>query len=264
MIIQIPGFKGGLANSVYESLSKQTYQSAKGLNVFTFPNILLPNHSIDNDATDKTLNNIKLNAFIKGSDGRNYFKGFDEAGGTVLTIWDAATGALGSVTALTAEATAAGAGGSHGMVEFLSYLWFYETSTIIQNFNFTAIDDAVVTSVSDQALIFVHQGLGKMFYTVSAYQIGSSADITPTNAAVITFDNAMRVVQMAEYGRFVVVGLNNVNGASSSKLAIWDGSSTTVDDIIHLGDTGIQSVVNVNGSIYILTSTNPFGWGSKN
>ena len=262
--IIIPGFKGGIANSLFDPLSKQTYQTAKGLDVFMFPNILKPNHDITNDATDKTLNNIKLNAFIKGSDGKNYFKGFDNSAGTTLTIWDASTGGLGSTTSLTAETTAAGAGGSHGIVEFLAYLWYFESSTVIQNFNFTTIDDAVVASISDQAPIFVHQGLGKMFYTVSAYQIGSSADITPTNTAVITFDNAMRVVQMAESGRFVAIGLNHVNGASSSKIAIWDGSSTTIDDLIDLGDTGIQSVVNVNGIIYVLTSTNPFGYGAKN
>ena len=264
MPIIIPGFKGGMANSLFDPLSKQTFQSANGLDVFTYPNILVPHHTIANDVTDKTPNKTKLDFFYKASDGIGYFKGFDESGGTVLTIWDASSGALGSTVSLTAETVATGAGGAHGMVEFLSNLWLFQTSSVIQRFDFSSITAAVVSTVSDTAPIFVHEGLAKMFYTVSAYQIGASADITPANTAVITFDNSITIAQMAALGQFVVIGLNKKNAAGPSQLAIWDGASSTLEDLINLGDTGIQSVVNVNGEIYVITSSNTHGWGSKN
>lgn len=261
--IIIPGFKGGIANSLLDPLSKQTYQTAKGLDIFSLPNILRSHYAIDNDITDKTLNNIKLNSYYKGSDGNNYFKGFDEAGGTVLTIWDAGSAGLGSITSLTAETTAAGNVATHGMVEFLANLWYWQTASVLARFDFSTITSNVLTAINSIAPIFVHRGLAKMFYTVSNYQIGGSLTTSPAATVLLTFDNADRVVQMAEYQRWVAVAVNNVNASSSSKIAIWDGSSTTLDDLIDLGDIGIQTMVNVNGVLYVLTSTNPHGWGAK-
>src|SRR3990167_8538006 len=156
--IIIPGFKGGMANSLFDPLSKQTYQTAKGLDTSSLPNILRPHYSIADDVTDKTLNNIKLNSYYKGSDGVNYFKGFDEAGGTILTIWDASSAGLGSTPSLTAETTAAGNSSAHGMVEFLANIWYWQTLSVLARFDFSTITSNVLTGINNIAPIFVHRG----------------------------------------------------------------------------------------------------------
>ena len=262
--IIIPGYKGGFTNDLFDSLKKQTFQKAQDLDIFTNTVSLKPHLALVTDTTDKTLSTIDLTSAILASDGRLYFKGFGTNGST-CTIWDAGLpGALGTATALTAEATASGTGNLHDIVEFLSDLFYFESTTRIQAFDIGGA--AVVTNavnVSSQAPIFVHEGLKKMFYTVAANQIGATITSTISNTALLTFGEDIKVVQMVQYDRFVVVGIKT-GGSKSSKLAIWDGSSTTIESLVDIGDTGLQAIVNVNGSIYCLTASNSEGFGKEN
>src|SRR3990167_8865062 len=263
-IITIDGFAGGLANDPYDPLNKQTFQTAKDLEVFTATRTLSPHLALGADLTDKTRNNIKLSAAIKASDGRIYFKGFDESTGAVLTIWDAGT-SLGSSSSLTAETTASGAGGGFGMVEFNSDIFYYESSSIIQAFDIgcsTIVTNAV--AVNNTCPIFVHEGLNTMFYTVSNKAIGKTTSSTISSTAALTFGDDQRPIMMTHLGQFVVIGLNTANNSKTSKLAIWDGSSTAIDDLIDIGDTGLQGIANLNGTIYMITTSNAAGFGKFN
>ena len=257
--IIIPGFKGGLAKEIFGVPRAQTFQTAKDLDIFTRMRTLGPHLGLGADTTDKTRNNIKLDSVIKAADGRIYFKGFDEAGGTVLTIWDAST-SLGSSTALTAETVASGAGGGFGIVEFLSDLFYYESSTRIQAFDIGGA--AVVTNaiaVNNTCPIFVHEGLKKMFYTVAANQIGGTSTSTISSTALLTFGEDIRPKRMAHWGQFIAIGLNTINNSKNAQIAIWNGSSSTIEDLIDVGDIGLQGIVNLGGHIYIITSSNPAG-----
>ena len=257
--IQIPGFKGGYSNDKYSSISKQTFQKAENLDIFTLEKVLTSLLRLRTDTTDKTLANIKLNSAIMAADGRVYFRGFDEATGNTLTIWDAGLPVnLDDITAITAEATASGTSSNHGMVEFLSDLFYYESATRIQAFDIGGA--AVVTNavnVNDTMPIFVHTGLKKMFYTVANNQIGATTSATISATALITFEEDQRPVMCAEFGRFVAVGLKTANQSKTSKIAIWDGSSTTIDDLIDIGDVGLQGLVNVGGVLYALVVSQP-------
>ena len=261
--ITIPGFKGGYTNDLFD-LNGQTYQAAQDLDVITNSQSLTPHLALGADLTDKTRNNIKLDSVIKASDGRIYFKGFDNSAGTTLTLWDAGA-SLGTSRALTAEATASGAGGGFGMVEFNSDIFYYESDTRIQAFDIGG--SAIVTNavtVNNTCPIFVHEGLKKMFYTVTTSAIGATSTSTISSSALITFGDDQRPKMMAALGRFVVVGLNTANNSKTSKLVVWDGASTTIDDLIDIGDTGLQGIANVGGIIYILCSSNTVGSGKFN
>ena len=254
--IQISGFKGGYTNDLFDPLSRQTFQIAKDLDIISSSNMMVPHKALGTDATDKTLNNIKIDSTIIASDGRIYLKGFDNTSGTTLTIWDAAT-TLNASTDLTAETVASGAGGGHGIVEFLSDLFYYESATRIQAFDIGG--GAVVTNavaVNNTMPIFVHDGLKKMFYTVAANQIGGTATTTISSTALLTLNEDERPRMATHFGRFVVIGINVVNGSRTSKLGIWDGSATALDDLIDVGDVNIQAIANVNGTIYVITASN--------
>ncbi len=257
--IIIPGFKGGYSNDLFSSLDSQKFQSAKDLEVFTNDRTISPHLALGIDTTDKTINNVQPVSGIKASDGKYYFTGFDSTAGTTATLWQAST--LGTSTPLISKDTSSTSRFGKP-VEFLSNL-FYTDGVSMRKFNLTSGSDLGIT-VSNQADIFVHEGLGKMYYTVSAYQIGSSDDITPTSTAVLTFNNNQLITNMCPFGQYVAVGLHTSNENQTSKIAIWDGSAFTIEDLIDIGDTGLQGIANVNGTIYALCSSNVNGTGKFN
>src|SRR3990167_10617147 len=88
--IVIPGFKGGAADSLYDPIENQTYQTAKDLDVFSYKNILTP-YSIFSNVTLPTVSGgteVKILNIYYASDGNYYIIGTATiAGLNNLVLW---------------------------------------------------------------------------------------------------------------------------------------------------------------------------------
>ena len=99
-LIKIPGFKGGIADSLFDPLEKQTFQTARNLNVIGEKNILSPlslftDINTPSVGADDNFSGINM---IKGSNGKYYFVGH-------LTISSSEHITLYSTTSLAASPT---------------------------------------------------------------------------------------------------------------------------------------------------------------
>ena len=263
--MKLPGFKGGLAKSKFENLGLQTYQTAEDLDVFTSPNILTPHIKLGNTTTDPIMNTAKVEASYGSSNGTTYFLG--NSGTNNQQRLFSASSIIGS-TSLTTVATSAtsttapSSTNLRNIVEYKDYLYFCGSATVISRFGtlssgltYTESWQSGRTALTDAML--AHEGLGLLFFgdknTVAKW------DNSSFTAPALTLGINWRVKSLVEYGRFVLIGASDVNNAQNSKVFVWDGSATTVDDIIDVGDIGLQAIRNVNGVIHILTLSNSAG-----
>ena len=102
------------------------------------------------------------------------------------------------------------------------------------------------------AFIRTHKGLGKVFIAHNK-KIASYNDTAITLAA-LTLEQSDTIVGIEPLGRFVIVGVRG-SGSTRSRFLVWDGTSTTIDDTIDLGEVGLQGFRIVNGLIEFVCQT---------
>lgn len=322
----IPGFKGGVADSLYDPIENQTFQTAKDLDVFTYKNLLTP-YSIFSTVTLPTVSggtSVKVNNVYYGSDGNYYFIGTATiSGSNNLVLWSTpSNGAvLGANPTYTVVITAVSPSPSSQLEEFKDYLYFGYGTTLkkltttatavaftvtiatpavftstahgfeagdavmfsttgalptglsaniwyyVISAGLTANDFEVSTTVGGSAVntsgtqsgthtiikstktvssaltslgpIRANEGLGKVFFG-NGNAIGSYTGSTLSLTA-LTLNSNESIIGHEPYGKFQVVGINDDNNSKKSRFLIWDGASTTLDDIIYTGDTGLRN-----------------------
>jgi hypothetical protein len=258
--ITIPGFKGGISNSLFDPIEKQTYQSTKGLDVFTHPNILEPLVARGFDAAGSSTS--KLFSVTLGSDGYYYFVGNNGAGKYEITR----TNTLSASSTLTSMGVSASSAPDtttpplgYGLMEYSGYMYARTSTTVASRllmsggFTYT---DSWQSTLTHFGPMLNHQGLGAAYFAGSNKISKYVETGTAWTAAALTLDSRSWIVSLDAYERWVVIGArqNNLGNldTGNSKIYLWDGSATTVDDVWDLSDTGLQAVRNVNGTIYAL------------
>ena len=258
--IPISGFKGGLAASLFDPVEKQTYQSAKDLDVFSYLNILKPVFpklvNVTPPSQPDGATNINLRNFFKASDGGFYFLGTATIGGSNrIIVWRANN--LGSNPSWSVDYNT-GLGGTnpyYAMTEYEGGLIFGDNSKL-QSMNLSTKAVTTLGMLTDSAHryedIIYHRGLKKLFFVYGPFgsgnRIGFYDGTFQENKLII--DSAYRITNLEEHGRWVLIGLRHKGNSQRSIILVWDGSSTTIDDIIEIGDVGLQGFRNKSGVLY--------------
>ena len=257
----IPGFKGGLANSLFDPVEIQTYQDSSDLDVFSSSNILTPIYKIGSDTMNgggTALSTTKVQAAIKASNGSYYLIG-NSGTSDQRRLFSASS--LGSDSTLGTEGTSATASTApslnnlRAMLELDGSIFFHNSSTILSRYviatdTYTEVWQTPTGGGLTDAFL-AHGGLKLAFF--AGGNIIHKWDGTTFTDSALTLSANWTVESMCEYGRFVLIGAGDDSQAKNSQIFIWDGSATTVDDIISVGDTGLQVIRNVNGEVHILT-----------
>jgi hypothetical protein len=283
MKILIPGYGGGLANSKYAPLEEQSFQTAENLDVFQQQRILRPVVNLASQTFDVATNTFKPEFFYKASNNQLFWFGSD--GSQKMRIYNqnlsSAPGELDITVTGPPVSPLANDGSSsssadnyapdannlqsfHHVAELNGYLLFWSATKLSRitlggtpSTSSTWAENPFTFSVTANTghPIFTHQGLRKVFiavdnvlYSFDSTTIAGSA--VPTTA--LTLDPAYVIKSITSSGRFVVLGCISKRDTTTSKLFIYDGSATTVDDIIDIGDYGLQAVRNVNGILNVL------------
>lgn len=266
----IPGYGGGIANSPYAPLREQSFQTAKNLDVFSQQRVLRPIVNIESQTTDPAMSSAKIRMVFKPSSGNvTYFWGNN--GSNKTKIWN---GGFNSATLTLLELDGGSAVSSQNInagleptsfdsknwvAELNGYLLFWDgasLSNILLSSETYTEDFYTFTAGTIKGPIMTHEGQQKAFIAVDnkVYFLTSTTVSSSGTDPVLalTLGSKYIIRSMAPYGRYIAIGAQDLTDASNSKVFIWDGSSTTVEDILDIGDIGLQSIRNVNGILHIL------------
>lgn len=268
-IIIIPGFQGGIADSLYDDLSRQTYQSAQDLAVYDDLKTLMPVYPAFTDVAlptqftspgDITVVNFKN--FIKTSDGY-YFLGTGVVAATTNTILYKA----GSLVASPSWTKKAGSNGDNsfcGIAMFKDGLYF-QIQNSLKRYGDLSGSQSLTTagSLSDNTErfgdIIAHKALGRVYFAHginTQYKVGWYDGTTFTEGA-LNIGVGLAITNLDQAGNFVLVGVRPVNDSSKSYIIVWNGSAATIEDIIEVGDVGLQGFRNHGGIIEAITTGVP-------
>jgi hypothetical protein len=270
----ISGYWGGLANSPYEPLNKQSFQTAKNLDVYKFTNLLTPVNNLVERALDPIIATNEASSFYFASNGKLYLLG-DTGTSNQLRIYSANIGPTFSLTTVGSSSVSNTAptpfvdgqstDGRFHIAELGGYLLFWEgvlLSRVLLSGPTFASDPYTWSHGGTTGPIFTHEGMRKSFiavdnkvYTLDSDSVSGSAD--PKLALVL--DNKYIIRSFCSFGRFLAIGAQVKKDAGTSKVFIYNGSAINVEDVIDVGDVGLQSIRNVNGVIHVLITRFTFG-----
>ena len=253
--ITIPGFKGGQADSLYEGLEKQTFQTIRNLNV-NRGNILSPLPAfVDITAPVGTgTNNFAPLNCIKGSDGLYYFVGNQTETSVRVRLYS--TGSLIAAPTWTQRDTVTTTDAlSSAMEEYKDGIfWGYGTTLkrwgdISGTPASTTISAGLTTGIN---FLRENKGLGVIFFVHDTGRLIGKYDNSTVTLAALTLNKDERAVGIEPWGRFNIIGIRQV--AKQDKFYIWDGSATTVDDVIPTGDMGLQAFRLIGSVIHYIVA----------
>lgn len=242
------GFKGGQANSVYDEIERGKFASARDLQIFNTIRTLKPNVALVNDAGIPA-NFVPRNVYL-ASDGKYYFLGTNSSSGNT-ELYSVTT--LSPSSTYTAVSSIAGSSTSFPIEEFKDSLYWPKSADLKKYGNLSgapAVSTSAASITTTVDFLKTHAGLGKLFYVHGTRQIiGYTSDGAAFTDAALTLEKNDRCVGIQPYGRFLFVGVVDVNAAKKARILVWDGSSTTYDDVIYLSEAGMEAFRIVNGYI---------------
>ncbi|HYD91733.1 MAG TPA: hypothetical protein VEA37_09640, partial [Flavobacterium sp.] len=205
------------------------------LNVYGKLNVLTPNIKLVNDAGKPA--NFRPFHSIRPSDNKTYFVGTEEITGTTYTILYSTSSTLTTNGTYTEKDKVAGTATNFTAEEFEDYLYWGRGGALrrfqLSTNGAAANSGATITGGVD--LLKTHPGLGKLFYVHNTQKtIGYTSDGSSFTDTGLVVDVNDRIVSLDVYGQFVLVGVRNVNRAADSRILVWDGSATSVDDMMKM------------------------------
>jgi hypothetical protein len=266
--ITINGFKGGQAQNLYDPLNKQTFQSARNLKVIGEENILTPLPVLTAVLPPSNSSDSDFQAFniIEASDSNYYIIGqhtdssANEAAlfSTPVVSWD-------SDPTWTRRNADTGSGGVSSALEEHRSGIYYGRNQDLRRWGLDDSTDTAISSGLTTGLTFLRHnpGTGILHFIHGAGTLigrHSRSDSSLTLAS-LTLTNDEEAVGIEPWGRFNIVGVKN--NSKQDRFLIWDGSATTIDDVIPTKDRGLQAFRISGNTIHYLVSR-PLITGGEN
>ena len=279
---KISRFDGGLSDSPRQPI-KNAGSLIKHFDIFSNPYALTPLRSSEADTgtsvSSTDLEQYRVQDFQLGLDGKLYGLG-RAAGSAVPKVFSKADPTTGNWTI---EATAQGTGAliRGCFIEWQSKWYMFSGTNQISRWTIGSTFLNQVGSSSDgeasgvtlsATITSIAQGIvgadGNLylFYNNKIARINSSGSLTDNVMTAIPSD--MRITSVARWGSYLVIacayGTSNITPPSGrSQLYIWDYvTTTTVNDVIDLGEGAVRVIGNIEGRIVVVMDkylTNAFG-----
>lgn len=256
--ITIPGFKGGIADSLFDPISKQTFQSAKNLDVVDEYNILKPLTTLTTVAPPaSSISAVQMRNCLRASNGSFYFIG----NGTISAV---SKFILYHTTALTASPTwvqdytaNTNSGQSDAFEEFQDGLYFapdgdlHRWGDLSGSPSHTVVSSSITNNIK---FLRAHEGLGKIFFLHGFAAMIGSYDTSTVVLDALSLDSTNGVgeyaVGLEPYGSFMLVGVRHPT--RKSKFIVWDGTNPTYSDVFETGEMGLVGFRVINDVIHFL------------
>ena len=256
-LLVIPHYKGGQALDLFDPISKGTFQTSKDLDIYKEGNLLRPHKRKFQAITLPTItggSSITVANSFKASNGKTYVLGSAVISSTLnIVLWS--TGTIESSPTWTADYNVGSGSPGTVMDEYKDGLFFGYGTNLDRWGDLSGSPSRTSISTGlDSVPLFIraHKGLGKL-YIVHGKKIASYNNTTVTLAA-LTVEQSDTIVGIEPLGRFMIVGVRAA-GSGRSRFLVWDGTNTTLDDTIDLGEVALQGFRIVNGTIEFVCQT---------
>jgi len=258
--IRINNFSGGISDSPRENNASK-FQVSKHFDIFTDPTRLIPYRSLEADTNDgSTSTGMKqyvvkdfLYASAKGTTTTAVFYGLGQTGaGNTKIVYKTENNFLSSNWTLPASSEGNGAVQNGCLIEYKDYLWGFQGTNQIFKWGLLSGTPSITNSASTtgSTITSVAQGLVFNDYLYLAYnnKIWRATDATTFSDAYLVLPTNIKITSLAAYGKYIAIGvapISNYNGVS--KVLLWDGTSTDIQESIDWGEGELRILETIEG-----------------
>jgi len=253
-------FSGGVSDDPRESNTTK-YQVAKHFDAVSNPTRLTPYRSLEADTDDgSTATGMKqylVKDFIYASgSAKLYGLGQVVATGFTKIVYkaDATTGTW----TLPASSEGNGAVQNGCLIEYKDYLWGFQSTNSIFKYGTLSGAPAITNSASatGSTISSVAQGLVFNDYLYLPYnnKIWRATDATTFSDAYLILPSNFKITSLTAFGKYIAIGcapVSTFNGVS--KVFLWDGTSTEVQEAIDWGEGELRILETIEGYLVGVT-----------
>jgi len=254
--IKINNFSGGVSDDARENDATK-FQVAKHFDVFSNPSRLTPYRSLENDAQASVANDMKqyfVRDFLFHSSSAKLF-GLGQTGAGLTKIVQKADATTGNWS-LPATSEGNGAVQNGCFVEYKAFLFGFQGTNQIFKWEIatnTITNSASTTGVS---ITSIAQGLVFQDYLYLPYnnKIWRATDATTFSDAYLTLPTNFKITSLTAYGKYIAIAcapVSTFNGVS--KVFLWDGTSTEVQEAIDWGEGELRVLETIEGYLVGIT-----------
>lgn len=257
--IKISNFSGGISDSPRENNSSK-FQVAKHFDIFTDPTRLIPYRSLEADTHDgSTSTGMKQYAvkdYVYASASAKLY-GLGQTGGGLTKIVYKADATTGNWT-LPASSEGNGAVQNGCLIEYKDYLWGFQGTNQIFKWGLLSGTPSITNSASTTgvSITSVAQGLVFEDYLYLPYnnKIWRATDATTFSDAYLTLPTNIKITSLTAYGKYIAIAVAPVSTYNGvSKVLLWDGTSTDIQESIDWGEGELRILETVEGILVGVT-----------
>lgn len=255
--ITINNFSGGISDDPREQRADK-FQVAKHFDIFSNPTRLTPYRSLETDTNDGATSDGMKQYFVKDfayhSSSAKLF-GLGQTGVGLTKIVYKADATTGNWT-LPSLSEGNGAVQNGCFVEYKDYLWGFQGTNQIWKWDITSPGIVNSASTTGSTLTSVAQGLVFNDYLYLPYnnKIWRATDATTFSDAYLTVPSNFKITSLTAYGKYIAIAcapISTFNG--TSKVFLWDGISTDVQESIDWGEGELRILETIEGYLVGVT-----------
>lgn len=268
--IKLNNFSGGISDDPRESNATK-FQNIKHFDCFSNPTRLTPYRSLETDTNDGStstgMKQYNVQDFVYASASAKLY-GLGQTGAGLAKIVFKADATVGNWTLpASSEGNASVQYGC--LVEYKDYLWGFQGTNQIFRWGLLSGTPSIANSQSTTGatLTSVAQGLVFNDYLYLAYnnRIWRATDASTYSDGYLILPTNYKITSMTAFGKYIAIGcapVSTFNGVS--KVFLWDGTSTDVQESIDWGEGELRILETIEGMIVGITDrylNNPTGAG---
>ncbi len=257
--ININNFSGGVSDDPREDNATK-YQVSKHFDIFSNPTRLTPYRSLEADTHDgSTENGMKaylVQDYLYASGSAKLY-GLGQTGAGLTKIVYKADATTGNWT-LPASSEGNGAVKNGCLVEYKDYLWGFQGTNQIFKYGLLSGTPSITNSASTTgvSITSVAQGLVYEDYLYLPYnnKIWRATDATTFSDAYLVLPTNIKITSLCAYGKYIAIAIapiSNYNGVS--KVLLWDGTSTDIQESIDWGEGELRILETIEGYLVGIT-----------
>lgn len=258
--LKINNFSGGISDDPRKESSSE-FIITKHFDIFSQPNRLTPYRSLEADTNDGSsatgMKQYRLLDFLYASGSAKLYALGKVVATGVTKIFNKADATTGNWT-LPASSEGNGAVQNGCLVEYKDYLWGFQGTNQIWKYGTLSGTPSITNSASTTgvSITSVAQGLVFQDYLYLPYnnKIWRATDATTFSDAYLTLPSNFKITSLCQWGKYIAIALAPVSTFNgTSKVALWDGTSTDVQEIIDWGEGELRVLETIEGYIVGIT-----------
>lgn len=253
----VNNFSGGVSDFPREK-NDTKFQSSRHFDTFTDPSRLIPYRSLEADTNDGStstgMKQYEVKDFLYHSSSAKLFGlGRTVTGLTkIVQKADATTGNW----SLPATSEGNGAVQNGCFIEYKDILWGFQGINQIWKWTIATNTISNSASTTGSTLTSIAQGLVFNDYLYLPYnnKIWRATDATTFSDAYLTLPSNFKITSLANYGKYIAIAcapVSTFNGVS--KVFLWDGTSTEVQEAIDWGEGELRILETIEGMLVGVT-----------